>query len=581
MSLKHAFNANDMNGLVNKIAKGRLMPAPQQYSKELRDLVTQLLAKDPSERPSMSDVVKTPLLKARIEGLGRTESQEEQQRMLSNNERDILQEELNRHKGDKKRIDENLNKIQEKREHRSANNQKPLYHAEQRAQQQRQSPYNPMVGHHGRARSPQRKPNGANVGAAQANGMYEQPSARPGQDVKGAGEGRPANRFHAQQNCRRQVSERQYNADRIKVGARGDQLPAGLNVQGPPQAMHNHRNGHAVQPGRRKNAQGLPQKAMREDDQEDHRRQKQQTPRYQHKRVSDDGADAIQVHRPEMHVHGGMQPNHGAGTPMQIADEANHELQQQQQKFPANAVEGVLAARQRRKEEEVRQREAQLMEARQRYFEEKRQAAQKNREQYESAIGLGEIQEQRGYAEPVLAAQPIQEQREEAKREYADRGQHEHDPNGEKENTCSEEDDGKNDEQLMEEMERLQHQRDAINNKIMHLQETLREGDCDDQHRRESEIGALEQQPQNKARTRISVLREVCQRNLGQELFGKLYTYLKERSRLIENEREVTDEGAFRNELRGKLGPEHFQFVGLIDRLLNEENALDNKVDGG
>ncbi|KXZ49455.1 hypothetical protein GPECTOR_21g681 [Gonium pectorale] len=64
MSLKHAFDATDMSSLVMKILRGEHLPIPQGYSQELKDLVRQLLCKNPKMRPSPDQMLKMPFLKA-------------------------------------------------------------------------------------------------------------------------------------------------------------------------------------------------------------------------------------------------------------------------------------------------------------------------------------------------------------------------------------------------------------------------------------------------------------------------------------------------------------------------------------
>jgi serine/threonine protein kinase len=57
-SLKHAFDANDMNGLIMKIVRGKFPPLPTKYSPELRQVIGNLLSKNPEQRPSCEQVRK-------------------------------------------------------------------------------------------------------------------------------------------------------------------------------------------------------------------------------------------------------------------------------------------------------------------------------------------------------------------------------------------------------------------------------------------------------------------------------------------------------------------------------------------
>lgn len=63
MSLKHAFDASDMSSLVLKILRGEHLPIPQQFSPELRDLVKQMLSKNPKMRPSTDQILRMPFMR--------------------------------------------------------------------------------------------------------------------------------------------------------------------------------------------------------------------------------------------------------------------------------------------------------------------------------------------------------------------------------------------------------------------------------------------------------------------------------------------------------------------------------------
>jgi serine/threonine protein kinase len=84
------------------------------------------------------------------------------------------------------------------------------------------------------------------------------------------------------------------------------------------------------------------------------------------------------------------------------------------------------------------------------------------------------------------------------------------------------------------------------------------------------------------ANARVAALRAACVESLGSPLFDKLYAHFREaqhRSHAgdgaagVHPERE-TDETAFREELRSRLGPGRAHFMALIDRLLYEEEML-------
>ncbi|KAK7102610.1 serine/threonine-protein kinase Nek4-like [Littorina saxatilis] len=65
-TLKHAFNAKDMNSLVYKILKGKLPPMPRQYGQDLLSLMRSMLHQDPEKRPSVNRVLRDPYIKRNI-----------------------------------------------------------------------------------------------------------------------------------------------------------------------------------------------------------------------------------------------------------------------------------------------------------------------------------------------------------------------------------------------------------------------------------------------------------------------------------------------------------------------------------
>ncbi|XP_012627014.2 serine/threonine-protein kinase Nek4 isoform X2 [Microcebus murinus] len=65
-TLKHAFNAKDMNSLVYRIIEGKLPPMPRDYSPELAELIRTMLSKRPEERPSVRSILRQPYIKNQI-----------------------------------------------------------------------------------------------------------------------------------------------------------------------------------------------------------------------------------------------------------------------------------------------------------------------------------------------------------------------------------------------------------------------------------------------------------------------------------------------------------------------------------
>ena len=62
-ALRPAFQAFNINGLINKIVKGSLAPMPSDYSPEWRTLVRAMLHKNPNERPELKELLKADFLK--------------------------------------------------------------------------------------------------------------------------------------------------------------------------------------------------------------------------------------------------------------------------------------------------------------------------------------------------------------------------------------------------------------------------------------------------------------------------------------------------------------------------------------
>jgi NIMA (never in mitosis gene a)-related kinase len=69
VTLKHAFDASSMKGLVLKILRGNYPPIPAHYSQDLKDLLSDMLIKDPSKRPSMRKILEKEFLSRRISKL--------------------------------------------------------------------------------------------------------------------------------------------------------------------------------------------------------------------------------------------------------------------------------------------------------------------------------------------------------------------------------------------------------------------------------------------------------------------------------------------------------------------------------
>lgn len=69
VTLRHAFDSNSMKGLVLKILRGTYPEIPSHYSQDLKDLISEMLIKDPQKRPSIRKVVEKDFLCTRISQL--------------------------------------------------------------------------------------------------------------------------------------------------------------------------------------------------------------------------------------------------------------------------------------------------------------------------------------------------------------------------------------------------------------------------------------------------------------------------------------------------------------------------------
>jgi len=66
VTLRHAFDANSMKGLVLKILRGSYPQIPSHYSDNLKGLIQDMLIKDPNKRPSIRKILEKDFLSHRI-----------------------------------------------------------------------------------------------------------------------------------------------------------------------------------------------------------------------------------------------------------------------------------------------------------------------------------------------------------------------------------------------------------------------------------------------------------------------------------------------------------------------------------
>lgn len=65
-NLRHAFDAQSLNGLAMKIMRGAYPPTTPFYSKALRDLISKMLLVNPAQRPSLQDILNMPFIRRHV-----------------------------------------------------------------------------------------------------------------------------------------------------------------------------------------------------------------------------------------------------------------------------------------------------------------------------------------------------------------------------------------------------------------------------------------------------------------------------------------------------------------------------------
>jgi NIMA (never in mitosis gene a)-related kinase len=65
-TLRHAFDARNLNQLVVNIVRGKHPPISSSFSAGLRNLVDRMLRKDPAERPSIDEILGMPQIRGRL-----------------------------------------------------------------------------------------------------------------------------------------------------------------------------------------------------------------------------------------------------------------------------------------------------------------------------------------------------------------------------------------------------------------------------------------------------------------------------------------------------------------------------------
>ena len=63
VALRHAFEARDMNGLVQKIVRGSHAAIPAGAGKDMRALINSMLALAPGQRPTVTEILRMPFIR--------------------------------------------------------------------------------------------------------------------------------------------------------------------------------------------------------------------------------------------------------------------------------------------------------------------------------------------------------------------------------------------------------------------------------------------------------------------------------------------------------------------------------------
>ncbi|XP_071490539.1 uncharacterized protein [Diadema antillarum] len=93
-ALQHAFEGQSLMGVMYKIVEGKTPTIPQQYDKNIQDILNVMLNRDPAKRPSAVEVTKLPFVTRHIEKMKNKmaeyrEQQEEDARKLSEETQEI------------------------------------------------------------------------------------------------------------------------------------------------------------------------------------------------------------------------------------------------------------------------------------------------------------------------------------------------------------------------------------------------------------------------------------------------------------------------------------------------------------
>lgn len=644
-TLKHAFDANDMNGLVMKIVRGRVLPVPMHYSPELRALICKLLSKRSADRPTVKRVLETPVLakhvaKHRAAVLARMQQVQVEKGappaaaapaagaasaaggVVAKGRADArvrLERDLASQREARARLEGNMNRLAERnRKHAPVGGSKAPAVGPTKAAAAPSTPANlqdairrkerelAAISYErrhivsSRRRIVEPKAAGAAVGGAKRQLSNVTNAGRAGEAPNRASSRIPPARAVGDAAARAPVRI-------IPVGAA--QVAAG----GQRASLEDQMAAHRERRRERARSSLSPQGSLHSGSDSD-------------RSIGSGSGGALSDRHhggapaPSAHSDGSASGGVGESNEVSSAYVSSGDGEAGEGGGAASHRDNVMAARRRKKEAEAAAREAELLAARRSYFEERRAAHARNNSEHCASEG-NYVAHSHGLR-PAHAHARVHAHAQAQAQAQAHGGAQGPSPGG-------------IDREAAEiEMVALQAQHAAVTQRIEELSETLKaaqvaEGDASaggavgaagsgdvlgSQHTPppQANVKSLERLDTPAARElesefdrkpgagggaqqrislgdgmgaqRVQAVRQVCEHHLGAPLLSKLMAYMRERNRLMKDGEDV-DDAAFRGELRAHLGAERMQYVSMVDQLMylqdNHSHASHMHAHGG
>ena len=644
-TLKHAFDANDMNGLVMKIVRGRVLPVPMHYSPELRALICKLLSKRSADRPTVKRVLETPVLakhvaKHRAAVLARMQQVQVDKGappaaaapaagaasaaggVVAKGRADArarLERDLASQREARARLEGNMNRLAERnRKHAPVGGSKAPAVGPTKAAAAPSTPANlqdairrkerelAAISYErrhivsSRRRIVEPKAAGAAVGGAKRQLSNVTNAGRAGEAPNRASSRIPPARAAGDAAARAPVRI-------IPVGAA--QVAAG----GQRASLEDQMAAHRERRRERARSSLSPQGSLHSGSDSD-------------RSIGSGSGGALSDRHhggapaPSAHSDGSASGGVGESNEVSSAYVSSGDGEAGEGGGAASHRDNVMAARRRKKEAEAAAREAELLAARRSYFEERRAAHARNNSEH--CASEGNYVAHSHAMRPAHAHARVHAHAQAQAQAQAHGGAQGPSPGG-------------IDREAAEiEMVALQAQHAAVTQRIEELSETLKaaqvaEGDAStggavgaagsgdvlgSQHTPppQANVKSLERLDTPAARElesefdrkpgagggaqqrislgdgmgaqRVQAVRQVCEHHLGAPLLSKLMAYMRERNRLMKDGEDV-DDAAFRGELRAHLGAERMQYVSMVDQLMylqdNHSHASHMHAHGG